>query len=92
MGVAHGLVGIVYMLLQAMMLSEKLAKTQRLFIAVYYAVKKILDLVTENKGILPKKCGEINYNIQFCCGTPGVIPLLLLAAQEYPRLKPDLIE
>ena len=60
---AHGLVGIVYMLLQSMMVSEKLAKTQRLFIAVYYAVKRILDLVIANKGVLPKNAKTNDYSI-----------------------------
>ena len=75
----EGYSGIIYMLLQSVNTVKSLTSDTELMTAIETTVVKILCFVMERQ-YCPAKVGTLVYDVNFCKGSPGLIPMLVLAA------------
>eukprot|EP00826_Nyctotherus_ovalis_P061298 TRINITY_DN8706_c0_g2_i1.p1 TRINITY_DN8706_c0_g2~~TRINITY_DN8706_c0_g2_i1.p1 ORF type:complete len:443 (-),score=98.90 TRINITY_DN8706_c0_g2_i1:158-1486(-) len=78
-GAAHGLMGILYILMKAMAVVEDLSKDRELLKSIEASSEYLLSLQYPS-GSFPKAYNaESEKLVQFCHGAPGAIPFLLSA-------------
>ena len=56
------------------------------------SVNRICDIIEENDGRLPRSLLKKEYTVDFCQGSPGVMPLLCEACSFYPDKKQSYIK
>ncbi|CAI2368824.1 unnamed protein product [Moneuplotes crassus] len=83
LGGAHGLIGILYMLLEASKVSSKLSDSEDFMETIQRSCNFLVDIQLES-GNFPNKVGDTSGKLlHFCHGAPGAIPLLILASEIY---------
>ena len=55
-------------------------------ITIEQSVESLLDKI-EKQGFLPLSTDPTHYSMDFSNGSPATIPLLLLAADEFPKMQ-----
>lgn len=89
-GAAHGLFGVLYLLMKAYILNKDLLEketekfAEALKISIKHSINYILDFQTASGGFpsSEKRRGDDSL-VQFCHGSPGSIPCLLIAAKFF---------
>ena len=89
LGVAHGLLGLLYVLMCAARTFKKVKEDVVLMKAIKNSLTKVLCILEENEGKLLQKDGT--YTVFFLNGSPGAIPVLTLAVGVFPDLKDRLL-
>jgi lantibiotic modifying enzyme len=90
-GAANGPIGIIYMIIKAMISVPKLVDDTLLLRAVKNGVKKIVGLM-KGTGVVPLFADQALYRVNFCKGSPGVIPMLYAANTLFPEDKEEYLE
>ena len=53
--------------------------------AIENTLVKILSFIKEYK-YCPAKVGTLDYTVDFCKGSPGLIPMFILAVEVFPKI------
>ena len=80
---AHGIVGIIYMLLSAVKCVKELQSENKLISAIRDTILEIARSILINDGIMSEIEGQDPISMHFCSGSPGAIPTLCLAAEYF---------
>ena len=85
LGGAHGLIGVLYMMLVSVSLCEKLKEDDDLMRAIERSVDFVLKQQFES-GNFPSVAGKSEDKlVHFCHGAPGAVPMLLSAHKVFGK-------
>lgn len=85
LGAAHGIFGIVYILLKATEAVEELAKDKNLMMLLENTCDLLVSLQTANGNFPVSLKSKKDHLVHFCHGAPGLIPTLLAAHKTFRK-------
>jgi hypothetical protein len=85
LGLADGIAGVLYILIMACRVVQSLRANQTLISSIQATLEYILGYI-DKFGYLPRSPDTFDYEVTVNHGSPGLIPLLVTAAESFPHM------